>query len=277
MEYRETPPVRELAGIVRCLWTLTGRAEALGEGAQPILPDGCPEIVLHRGAPFARLSDRGPEPQAAALFAGQLDSALTLQPQGRIEVIGVRFQPFGAAAVVAGPQHALAGQTTDLAAVAPRLARALSSAAEDATLAGAVGRVQRVLAEWCVGATIDPRVRAAVTLIGATHGRVTVGRLAEAGGLTRRHLERRFVDTVGLTPKRLARIVRFQRALGLLERCGAASRGTDTAFACGYADQAHFIRDFRKLAGCAPGEHLLRQGELTGFFVSGDRSGLSTR
>jgi AraC-like DNA-binding protein len=277
MEYRETPPVPELAGIVRCLWTLTGRAEALDGGTQPILPDGCPEIVLHRGEPFARLSDRGPEPQALTLFAGQLDKALTLRPQGRIEVIGVRFQPFGAATVVAAPQHTLVGETTDLAAVSPRLARALSSAAEDPTLAGAVGRVQRVLAEWCDVATIDPRVRAAVTLIGATNGRVAVGRLAEAAGLTRRHLERRFVDTVGLTPKRLARIVRFQRALALLERCGPARRGTDTAFACGYADQAHFIRDFRKLAGCAPGEHLLRQGELTGFFVNRDRSRLSTR
>jgi AraC-like DNA-binding protein len=84
--------------------------------------------------------------------------------------------------------------------------------------------------------------------------------------MTRRHLERKFLSTVGMAPKRLARITRFQHALRILEDSGSDSRGTETAATCGYADQAHFIRDFRDLAGCPPGEHLLRQGELTGVF-----------
>ena len=59
---------------------------------------------------------------------------------------------------------------------------------------------------------------------------------------------------------------RFQHALRILAGSDRAPRGTRTAATCGYADQAHFIRDFRELAGCPPGEHLLRQFELTGFF-----------
>lgn len=70
-----------------------------------------------------------------------------------------------------------------------------------------------------------------------------------------------------VTPKRLALIARFQHALRMLERHDSPRRGADTAAACGYADQSHFIRDFRRLAGCSPGEHLLTQGELTGFFI----------
>ena len=84
-----------------------------------------------------------------------------------------------------------------------------------------------------------------------------------------RQLERLFDDGVGLAPKRLARITRFQRALAALERAERRGAGTTTALACGYADQAHFIRDFKTLAGCPPGAHLLRRTELTGFFVSG--------
>jgi AraC-like DNA-binding protein len=50
---------------------------------------------------------------------------------------------------------------------------------------------------------------------------------------------------------------------------GAADAGEVlAAHACGYADQAHFIRDFRELAGCSPGAHLLDRAELTGFFAS---------
>ena len=85
--------------------------------------------------------------------------------------------------------------------------------------------------------------------------------------MTRRHLERRFMDSVGISPKRLARITRFQRALRVLEASESKRTGAITAAMCGYADQPHFIREFRELAGCSPGEHLLRQGEITGFFV----------
>ena len=54
----------------------------------------------------------------------------------------------------------------------------------------------------------------------------------------------------------------------MFERLESAQRGTHTAAACGYADQAHFIRDFAEFAGCAPGAHLVRQAELNGFFSS---------
>ena len=89
--------------------------------------------------------------------------------------------------------------------------------------------------------------------------------------MTRRHLERRFLSTFGIGPKRLARIARFQRALRVLDQADPRRRGTITAAACGYADQSHFIREFRALAGCSPAEHLVARAELTGFFVSRPR------
>jgi AraC-like DNA-binding protein len=111
-------------------------------------------------------------------------------------------------------------------------------------------------------------VRYAVTQIEARHGLVSIDAIAADTGLTRRHLERRFKDVVGMTPKRLARIARFQRSLRILDAADPSQRlgGAETAAACGYADQAHFIRDFRDLAGCPPGEHLVTKGVLTGFF-----------
>ena len=87
-------------------------------------------------------------------------------------------------------------------------------------------------------------------------------------GVTRRHLERRFDTLVGISPKRLARIVRFQRALRMLQQPAGSS--AVTALECGYADQPHFIRDFTELAGCPPGAHLLRHAQLSGFFTRAD-------
>ena len=132
----------------------------------------------------------------------------------------------------------------------------------------AVGPVERVLLRLARPERVDPRVRAAAVAIQQSGGIVSVETLARRTEVTRRHLERRFLDTVGLTPKRLVRIVRFQRALAALH---AGGRGAATALDCGYADQSHFIRDFRRLTGCSPSAHAISDAQLTGFFVTSER------
>ena len=269
MEYRELAPPAALRSAVQCVWTLEGSAGELGTELQPVLPDGRPELILHLGDPFERVHANGvAERQAHVLFAGQLTRQLVLRPTGRIAVIGIRFHPDGAANLLAAPQRHLAGLTLPVLDVLPALHSSLSEVRSetDSTERG-VDLLMERLAPRLTGIRPDPRVRHVVDAIAAARGQASVDGLARRAGLTRRHLERRFQDVVGISPKRLARITRFQFALSLLDRLEGAERGIRTAIECGYADQAHFIRDFRELAGCPPGEHLLRRCELTGFFT----------
>jgi methylphosphotriester-DNA--protein-cysteine methyltransferase len=70
-----------------------------------------------------------------------------------------------------------------------------------------------------------------------------------------------------VSPKRLARLVRFRRVLATLD-AHRTRGGVDVALDHGYYDQAHFIAEFRAFAGDAPRrfvEH--RLAELTRFFV----------
>jgi AraC-like DNA-binding protein len=176
------------------------------------------------------------------------------------------------------PQSALAGLTIAVESVSRPLSRALEEARDRARSAeAAVAAVQRCLEGFVDRTRLDPRVHHAVDAIHAARGEVSIERLAHDVSTTRRHLERLFAAAVGLSPKRLARIARFQHALQWLERIESAPRGAETAATCGYADQAHFIRDFRYLAGCAPGAHLRNRAEMTAFFVEkdGDRTGQS--
>jgi transcriptional regulator GlxA family with amidase domain len=87
---------------------------------------------------------------------------------------------------------------------------------------------------------------------------VPVGALAQELGCSRRHLVAGFRQHVGLPPKRLARVLRFQRVVSLLDRSGGDGLG-DIAAACGYYDQPHLNRDFRQFAGASPGEWLARR------------------
>jgi AraC-like DNA-binding protein len=266
MRYQEVSPLPQLAGIVHCVWLL--ESDASRGAADPVLPDGRPELVLHFGDRFERISAPGQVvAQPSILFAGQVTSPLLLRPTGRVAVVGVRFHPHGASGLISMPQHELAGLTIDAGALSPRLERDLAAiGCADGDLGRTAVAVQQVLLRWAAPGRLDPRVRFAVETIERSKGRVSVDTLSRAVNITRRHLERRFLDHVGATPKRLARIARFQHALRMLERFDSLP-GADTAAACGYADQSHFIRDFRRLAGCSPSEHLLRQGELTGFFI----------
>ena len=270
MEYLEYDPWPELAAFISVVWTLEGEAGGMDEDAQPVLPDGQPEIVLHFGDPFVRVNADGRiEPQPGLLFAGQLTERLILRPTGRIAVLGIRFRPFGAAALLRVAQHELAGLTPGLDTVSPELSRALDQVRSmTGELSDAVWHAQGVLSLRVQRSAVDPRVSAAVDAIRRSGGVMAMDDVARHAAITRRHMERRFLEQVGIPPKRLARIARFQRALRILEAVDSSRRGAETAADCGYADQSHFIRDFRDLAGCSPAQHLLRRGELTGFFIS---------
>jgi AraC-like DNA-binding protein len=88
-----------------------------------------------------------------------------------------------------------------------------------------------------------------------THGAIAVAALAGELGWSRRHLAAQFREQIGLPPKLLARILRFDRVVALL-RHQNPERWAEVAYACGYYDQAHFNRDFRQFAGATPTEFL---------------------
>jgi AraC-like DNA-binding protein len=282
MDYRQLPPVPRLAPFVECLWILEGEMSELTAEDQPVLPDGRPELIVHFGDPFVRQwADGRIERQAPVLFAGQLDAQLVLKPTGRISVLGIRFHPFGAAALLRESQKALLGRTIALEDVEPMLQRGLAHVrSQTDSAAPAVPAVQALLLRVLDPSRLDPRVRFTTAAILATRGQVSIDALVRDVSISRRHLERRFLQDVGLSPKRLARIARFQHALEMLQHASERPTGAATAALCGYADQSHFIRDFRTLAGCSPSDHLLRQAAFTGFFVAGpggDRAGARRR
>lgn len=73
--------------------------------------------------------------------------------------------------------------------------------------------------------------------------------LAHRSGLSREHLHRLFRKTIGLTPQEYARLARIARAKRLLLQGAALS---DAAHQCGFADQAHFSRWFKRYFGVTP-------------------------
>ena len=82
----------------------------------------------------------------------------------------------------------------------------------------------------------------------ATHGRVPIGTLAAELGWSRKRIVARFRDEIGLPPKAVARLLRFERAR---ELAGTMPWG-ELAFECGFSDQSHLIAEFRRVTGRTP-------------------------
>ncbi|MGD6742296.1 helix-turn-helix domain-containing protein [Streptomyces sp. BH106] len=96
---------------------------------------------------------------------------------------------------------------------------------------------------------VDPEVTHAWRRTLARRGRVRVEGLADEVGWSRGRLCARFRSQLGITPKRAARLVRFDHAAHLL---AAGRPAADAAIAGGYVDQPHLHRDVREFTGLTP-------------------------
>jgi AraC-like DNA-binding protein len=272
--YRERLPSPALRDYVERLWWLEGEADEIV--AEPIPPDGHTEIVVHGGEPFREIGPDGRgRRQERVLLAGQTTRATNVAPGGFARVVGARLRPDAAHALLGSPQWELLDRVADLRDLAPALARALRDdvsarergeemlASLDGTLTVAVSRSRRT----------DRPAEPAVRLALERGGLAGVDDLARRIGVTPRQAERLFRDRVGVSPKLFLRIVRFQRALSAARRAATsatrARRRTawaELAVSLGFYDQSHFIRDFRRFAGGAPGSWMPAEDSLAAVF-----------
>src|SRR5690606_3728398 len=102
-------------------------------------------------------------------------------------------------------------------------------------------------------------VAVALRRLARSHGRLAIGEIAADLGWSRKRLIARFRDETGLPPKVIARILRFNCMLSLLDDARGRSLA-ELADIAGYYDQAHFNRDFRAFARTTPGAWLAERG-----------------
>jgi AraC-like DNA-binding protein len=264
VRYAEHGPPPALAPYVRCIWTLRGSPDSSG-GGDPVLPDGCVEIVLNFGDRFRRhLDGGGVERQPRALIAGQLTRSIAIEPEGTIDLVGIRFQPWGAAPFLRVPASMLRDRMFELS-EADDLGRSLDRVGEGGDDTSRVA--------LAIGALLErlPRARAIHAPAPRAAGMVAAGTdsvraVAATLGLTVRTVQQAFRNEVGMSPKSLMRISRLQRAAGIA-RSAPGMTLSRIALDAGYYDHAHLSRDCRDIAGVTPTELLGAPAELTDVFL----------
>jgi methylphosphotriester-DNA--protein-cysteine methyltransferase len=269
MRYEEFHPNPPLDKFIKCIWSLESAAQHQ-HCPERILPDGCTEMVFHLADPFDQHNDDGSQArQPAALLVGQMRGHLLIQPTGRVRVLGVRFRPGGAYPFLSIPQSEITGRVIALDSIWGAIAVELHSRIADATTnAESVRHLEKILSETLKSRRLDDRFSYAVDLITNSGGSVPIDRLANDLGVSFRSLDRIFNTRVGLSPKTLCRIVRFQSVFKLLERESSKQDWVRIALDGGYYDQAHFVKEFREFSGKTPTAYFGEQNAMSDLFIA---------
>ena len=235
---------REWRGVaaddVRCLWAAPASA-----GPQPVVPDGCLDLIWRHGQ----------------LFVAGPDTQLVVVPQGG-PTVGVRFRPGRAGAALGLSPRDLLDERAPLADLwgldAERLHEQLIQSADAVSAAQHIANAVAFRLSCTRGSSPcpDPIAAEAVRRIEGAQGRVRVSLLAAELQIGERQLRERVTTQVGYGPKMFARVVRLQAALRALHREPADLADlADLAQATGFADQAHLTREVHAMTGLTPGEH----------------------
>lgn len=241
--YREIlPQVLGLAAYIRCFW---GSSQPYQTAEDPhgtiVIPDTCADIIY-------RVDHT--EGTVTGIFCGINDRSFTsyeIGPPGHlVSLFAIRFYAWSAYAF---SEDSLKGSINDLFDVRSRFGwlddllrpRLLGyhSLAQRSRLAE-----ELFLSRLCSARQSDVIGRA-VTAILSQKGSLRISSLAEECCISSRQLERAFHEYIGLTPKKLSSLIRYQCLWNELLRDPGLSIA-DAAYRYGYADQPHLLREFKR-------------------------------
>jgi AraC-like DNA-binding protein len=254
LEFLRGAPQPALRGaVVR----YTGYAErAPGPVRFRELPCTYVPVIIDLDAGWSIADARRPERPAERLgsfVAGLADGPVLVEHAGSARCLQVDLAPLAARRFLGVPMSELANRTVALDDVLGRSAGELvERVAEAPSWAEGFALVDRALAARLAEAPPeDAAVAWSLGRLAAIGGGAAIGGLAAELGWSHRRLISRFRDALGLPPKLVARIIRFERLTGLLT-ADAEVDWARAAVACGFFDQAHLAREVRDLAGVTP-------------------------
>ncbi len=235
MAYQLHQPAPALRDYIENYWTVFGPTDL----EVTVFVDGRADLILNFGAPYlrTRLGCPGVEYRESNLDA-QRRYPIRIAQRGEVACVGVRFRTGGVTAFTDLSMHTLTDRTVPVQEVFPGLELSPSPSPD-------------LLDHYFLARLKAPDARFGRLLQGLPE---SMSALCAQEGISVRTADRLFARHLGLSPKLMARIARFQQALQMLMRDPGVTLA-EVAALCGYYDQPHFVKEFRLFSGGVPREH----------------------
>lgn len=270
MIFEQHRPADPLGQFVEHLWFYEGYDP--GHTREKVLPDGAIELIIDMEESPKRLYASEDSQKAmefkGAWISGEHQEYIVIEASPESSMAGIRFRPGGAWPFFEFPISELTNHVVQLDLI---WGREIGRLRELLLEAKSVDRKFKIMESFLLGLArgrLEPdlAIAFAVEQITRRPQHLVIGDLIEEVGYSHRYFLSRFKKQVGVTPKFLTRVFKFQHALKTLD---GLPRGdinwAALSFDWGYYDQAHFINDFRRFSGLRPTDYLKRWWEYPNF------------
>ena len=242
-----------LSDYIASIWTVTS---GINHAPYLLPPDPGFNLIFSFDSGTVVRNSSGTECSLNSDFCtGLRTRPVTLFPSGPIDYISVQLKPLGFRSLFGKHAEMVKDGFVDVFSLIPGVSRIRDSLCRTSlSVSDRIAIIEDLFVALLSSSCIvpPPYLKRAVTCIETTDGNIRVGELCDDIGITARQLQREFDRWLGVSVKFYMRVVRFNRALELLETQAGNPDLADLSLSLGYYDQSHLCSDFAELAGLSP-------------------------
>ncbi|MDP4175332.1 MAG: helix-turn-helix domain-containing protein [Bacteroidota bacterium] len=253
MKIKVIPPSEYLSDFVKCFWTLE-KGNSLH--IERLFPCGELQFIFHYGTPFLERNSQAFEMrQPEFLCCGQFTKYRDIISKDSAGLFGVVFHPYSITSFFNLPASEISHNTIDLECIG-KVYKILGYRLQDAKSTSE--RVRIIEAYLLKNLSVPNKdhfnmIKESINYISnGSWTKFQIDSFVKKFFVSERQFERVFNKYVGLSPRTFSGIIRFTRALKMIE---SSSNLTDVSFNAGYYDQSQFVHAFKDFTGYTPGEY----------------------
>lgn len=265
MRYQKFPPAAELSSFVECYFVWEGETKESLDVQSP--PNGFNAMVFNYADLYEAYQNGGQRMSVPKAFAsGLFTFNYHLVLRGTIGMVGIVFKPSSLHNFFGTRMSQLVNSRMALELLIHEKAESLWSKVKSER-----SDKERVnlLEEYVQSLLPNTKERLsvideAVELIDHHKGSIPVGAVADQLKISRRYLEKKFLEKVGVSPKFYARIKRF---VNLSKEVAYNEKfdWQDIIFKYGFHDQSHLVKEFMEFNQMNPSDYHMKHNELIRF------------
>ncbi len=242
--YKEYEPCRALKSYIRCFW---GTEKPVSQGTSNIqmqsliIPDTCMDIIFNVDFTNNIINSS---------FCGINDSSFTVSNENKsnklISTFAIRFYPWSAVIFSEDSMRDTKNSFFDADCHFYKLKKEMEPLLFEITdIKSRIEVAEKYLLKHICFKHCSPVVYEAVGEILDKKGNAQIDRLSNLVYISTRQMERLFKDNIGISPKRLSTLIRYQYLWNDIV-FSSNFQVQDAVFKYGYTDQAHMMREFKR-------------------------------
>lgn len=258
MIYREYKPGSQLSHYVECYWSAKAEQPPFNE-QESLIPDGTIELMFNFGDNYSQLIGDQKKLVKGSHVIGIRKQSLFISQTNKQDFFSIRFKPGGFFSIFKIPVYSFANEFYQISELFDHELNTLEYRLYDAD-----SNSQRVkIIEQFLLHKLSPQ-HDDIALVQfcakklLTDPSCTIESLAGQFNSNYKTIERKFNEVIGLLPSKLMTIKQFNRAIHSMYSCNYNTLA-EIAYASGYYDQSHFIRQFKKFTSATPRQFLKQQ------------------